>query len=98
MAKLKNVEAQIWRVEGFEVRIRYAGPGPVKGRDVRGDREHVPGYPFRRRRADEDLVADWVEGRFRPNYVGFEVDVLDGAGRAVHGRTKLRNLRDTYFE
>lgn len=96
MATIKYVEGQIWRVEGFEVKIRYSGPGPVKSRDVRGDRGNVPGYPYKRARPNDDNVSSWIEGRFRKTYSGYQVDVLDGNGKTAHGRTLLRNLRATY--
>lgn len=96
MATIKHVEGQIWRVEGFKVTIRYAAPGPVKQRDVRGDRGDIPGYRYKRARADSDNVAAWKAGRFRPSYSGFDVDVLDGSGRPVHGRTLLENVRASY--
>ena len=57
---------------------------------------NVPGYPYQRRRSDEDTAADWVSGRFVPNYPGFKVQILDGRGRVVHGRTLLANVRSSY--
>lgn len=95
---IKQVENQIRRTEGFQVRVRYAGPGPVKGRDVRGDRTSAPHYPFTRRRSDEDNVAAWIEGRFRKAYSGYDVDVLDASNKLVHGGTKLRTVRATYVD
>jgi hypothetical protein len=96
MASIQNVERQIRRVEGFAVRIRYGSPGPMKGRDVRGDRQSVASYHYQRRRPDGDTVAAWIEGRFRRSYGGFEVDVLDGAGKPVHGGTRLSTVRASY--
>ncbi|HMJ76132.1 MAG TPA: hypothetical protein VK507_09170 [Iamia sp.] len=96
MATISYVEGQIKRLEGFAVRIRFAGPGGAKGRDVRGDKAQIAGYPYRRKRPDEHSVADWVSGRFRTTYPGFQVDVLDTDGNTVHGRKKLGNLRSEY--
>lgn len=96
MARVSSVEARIKKVEGFDVRIRHAEPGRRKGRDVRGDREQVPGYRYRRKRSDDHSVAAWVQGRFQPHYTGFEVDVLDGSGSVVGGNTKLRTVRNSY--
>jgi hypothetical protein len=96
MATIRYVERQIRRLEGFEVRIRFSGPGGTKGRDVRSDKAQIAGYPYRRKRPDEDSVADWTSGRFRRTYPGYQVDVLDPAGKAVHGRKKLGNLRSEY--
>jgi len=36
--------------------------------------------------------------RIRPNYPGFDVDVINGDGQPVPGNTKLATVRDTYFE
>jgi hypothetical protein len=96
MPTVEFVEHQIRRREGFAVRFRYSGPGPTKGRNVRGDRMHVPSYPYGVRRRDSDTVAGWIDGRFRPTYAGFDVDVLDAWGEPVHGRTLLRTVRAAY--
>lgn len=96
MATIKNVEGQIRRKEGFNVRIRYGAPGPGKGRDVRGDRQAISGYSYARQRSGDDTVAAWITSRFAPNYGGLVVEVLDAAGKVVHGRTKLRNVRSSY--
>ena len=42
-------------------------------------------------------VAKWKE-KFKQPYPGYDVDVLDGNGDVVQGRTKLSTLRDTYSE
>ncbi len=96
MPTIKRVESQIWRAEGFEVRIRHVGPGPVKGRDVRGDRGEIRGYHFKRRRANEDSVSSWVQGRVRKGYPGCEVDLLEADGSTANGRKKLRTVRASY--
>jgi hypothetical protein len=43
-------------------------------------------------------VSEWKEKRFKPIYVGFDVDVVDGYGESVHGATKLGYVRDSYDE
>ena len=93
MAKVKRVEKSIWDVEGFSVRILYH-----TGVDVRSDREGVPVYPFDRAAKNEITVESWKAQRFRPNYPGFEVDVLDGDGDSVNGNTKLATVRDSYLD
>jgi hypothetical protein len=93
MAKVKNVEKRIWDLEGFAVHILHLG-----GRDVRGDRTGLPQYPYKNPAADDMSVEHWKTIRFRWVYPGFEVEVLDGDGRIVHGNTKLETLRSSYFE
>jgi hypothetical protein len=41
-------------------------------------------------------VNDWKKIRFKKHYAGFEVEVMDGRGRPVNGKTLLRNVRSTY--
>ena len=84
MAKVKNVEKRIWDLEEFAVQILHLG-----GRDVRSDRTGLPQYPYKIRASDDMTVEHWKTIRFRRVYPGFEVVVLDGDGRTVHGNTKL---------
>ncbi|MCZ7625487.1 MAG: hypothetical protein C3F12_06225 [Candidatus Methylomirabilota bacterium] len=93
MVKVKTVEKQIWDLEGFDVAILRED-----GRDIRGDRNGLPAYPFERCAKNDMTVAAWKEQRFLPNYSGFHVAVYDGDGQEVHGGTKLGTLRDTYLE
>jgi hypothetical protein len=95
MPTVKNVQRQIQRLEGFEVRFLYEGPGPTAGRDVRDDRSGLPGYPYERASYDS-TVADWVERRFKCTFPGFDVEVLKGDGSVAGGRTKLSTVRSTY--
>ena len=93
MATVRAVERKISRVEGFRVVIRH-----LDGRDVRGDREHLPGYPFERAMKNRSNVTDWKRVRFQPTYPGFEVDVIAENGTRVHGGTLLGTVRDGYLE
>jgi hypothetical protein len=79
-------------VEGFDVAIRYPG-----GRDIRGDRDNIPSYPYDRMAKNSMTVGAWRATRFHPAYVGFDVDVLDARGSAVAGNTRLATVRDTYL-
>ena len=88
---VKRVEKKIWDVEGFYVRILH-----LDNRDVRGDREDLPSYPYKRASMDEKTVADWKEERFKPNYPGFNVEVVKGNREVAHGGIKLGNIRDSY--
>jgi hypothetical protein len=93
MPIVKNVERRIWQIEEFAVAIKHAD-----GRDMRGDRMGIPQYPFERMARNGLTVAAWRDQRFRPAYIGFEVDVLDGTGQVVPGNTLLSSVRDSYIE
>lgn len=89
-------ENKIAAIEGFAVRLRFAGPGRTKGRDVRGDRTDVPTYGYRRAASSSITVAAWIQTRFEPTFPGYAVDVLDGNERVVSGRTLLSTVRASY--
>jgi len=91
MATVEAVERRVAAVEGFRVAVRH-----LDGRNVRGDRTHMPTYPYRRALADSANVKAWREGRFRSRYPGFEVDVLHRDGTPAHGATLLGTLRAEY--
>jgi hypothetical protein len=91
VATVESVERRIWNVEGFRVAIRH-----LDGRNVRGDRTHMPTYPYRRAMPDAASVTAWREGRFRLRYPGFEVDVLHRDGTPVHGGTLMGTVRAEY--
>ena len=93
MATVQAVERKIFRVEGFKVVIRH-----LDGRNVRGDREHLPAYPFGRAMKNRSNVKDWKRRRFQSTYPGFEVDVMAEAGGRVHGGTLLGTVRDGYLD
>lgn len=98
MPKLEFTEKKISVIEGFVVRFLHAAPGKAKGRDVRSDKTNLPSYSYRRKAAGTQTVAAWIETRFSKNYPGYEVEVLDGNGKKVHGKTLLSTVRDTYFK
>jgi hypothetical protein len=91
MSKVKTVEKRIWDVEGFAVAILH-----LHGSDVRSDKEGLPMYKYEKAAKNDMTVADWKEIRFKPNYPGFDVAVLNGSGETVHGGTKLWTVRDSY--
>jgi hypothetical protein len=43
-------------------------------------------------------VEKWKATRFRQTYPGFQVEVVDSDGAAVHGNTRLGTVRDTYLD
>jgi hypothetical protein len=91
MSTVRTVERQIQRTEGFVAHVLHPD-----GRDVRGDRDHLPSYPFTKKAAGTATVADWRRARFTMRYPGFEVEVVDAQGHPVHGATLLRTVRATY--
>jgi hypothetical protein len=88
---LKRLERSIRRVEGFDVAMLHP-----TGRDVRSDKQGLPGYSYSRAARDTFTVAQWRETRFRKSYPGFSVTVLNGDGKPAHGRTLLSTVRATY--
>lgn len=91
MPKVGRVELRISQVEGFLVKIHHLG-----GRDVRSDRQGMPGWPYERAAKDSWTVAQWRTERFNMVYPGFDVDVLDGDCNPAAGQTRLENLRESY--
>ena len=92
MPSIKNVQRKIRRVEGFEAIFLH-----LDGHDVNDSMEGVPQYPFANAADNYMTVEDWKRVRFRENYPGFKVAVLDGVGTSVDfGQTKLVTVRATY--
>ena len=81
---LATLAQQVLDVEGFAVQLR-APAGTASQR--------LDPYPFERAARGTWNVARWRDQRFVPTYPGLDVDVLDGAGRPVHGRALLSNVR-----
>lgn len=54
--------------------------------------------PFVNRANAGWTVKRWRTTRFDPNYPTFGVEVLDGSGQSVHGKTLLSTVRDSYEE
>jgi hypothetical protein len=94
VATIKQVEARIAHVEGFNVRIRHGRDG----RDVRSDKGNVKQYSFKRALKHSKSVKDWREGRFVRSYPGYAVEVLRADGSVAHGRSLLGNVRDGYLD
>jgi hypothetical protein len=92
MVTVKTVEKHIRDIEQFAVRIKH------NNRDLRSDRRGLPPYAYERKAKNDMTVDEWRQNRFRPNYYGLEVDVLDGTDNVCHGATKLGSVRDSYSE
>lgn len=92
MAKIGSVEKQIRKLEEFDVQFLHAG-----GRDVRADKQDVPGYDYDRKLKGSATVADWIVGRFKKKYPGYGVRVLKADGTKASGQTRLTTVRDSYL-
>lgn len=90
MTTIAKVEADIFKVEGFKVTIRW----PKTKRNVRDDKQKTPGYPYDRMARNEWTVADWRTVRFQRHYPGYDVDVLKPDGTKSKGKLSL--LRQAY--
>ena len=91
---VKTVSEKISQVEGFDVRIVAVGDDVG---DV-GRRRRVEDYPFVNAANGSWTVAQWRAKRFEPNYPDFNVEVLDGDGSSVHGKTLLSTVRNSYSQ
>lgn len=80
MTRLKDVEKKILLVEGFKVTFTQAG------KDVRGDKEGIPQYPYGNAAPSTWTVGEWKAKRFRPQYPGYDVRVFDGSGAEATGQ------------
>jgi hypothetical protein len=91
MKLTKTVAEQIFEVEGFEVRFVSRDGSDITQR-------RVDDYRYERAARHNWTVARWRDNRFTPNYPDFDVEVLAGDGRVVHGKTLLSTVRGTYAE
>lgn len=94
MPTIQKVERQIFRCEVFKVQFRDR----QTGRDVNGNLEGIPSYPYTRMALNRWSVNRWKEYRFNECYPGFDVAVLRNDQHVAHGRTLLSTVRDTYLD
>jgi len=91
--KIRNIEKRIFEIEGFEVKFYQ------NGKDVRSDLDiNAKQYEGTRMAKNSFSVNDWIEKRFKPQYAGYDVVVLNGDGSKARGQTKLSTVRDTYID
>jgi hypothetical protein len=93
MPLAKKIEKRIWDIEGFDVNILHEDR-----RNLRADKSDLPQYPYQNAAKNDWTVEAWKAQRFRPNYPGYDVEVLNGTNDPVPGNTKLGNVRDTYSD
>jgi hypothetical protein len=91
MVLRKTVNRQIWKCEGFKVKIKH------DGRVIKSN-SSLPAYSYKKALKNIKSVAQWKIDRFFKCYPGYEVDVLDARGKSARGKTKLGTVRDTYLE
>ena len=91
MIRVDTLERRIKQIEGFNVRVLW----PDKT-DVRSDYVGAKAYRCIRAARDSWTVASWIRERFKRSNPQFDVEVIDGNGNPVHGRTSLRNVRKWY--
>jgi hypothetical protein len=92
IGRVERIERSIRKVEGFDVRLLHPN-----GRDVRGDKQGLPPYPYLRAAKDGITVAQWRDTRFNASYPGYSVLVVDADGNRAHGGTQLATVRASYF-
>jgi hypothetical protein len=85
---IRTVEAQIRRVEGFDVRLLAREGSPKR----------VDDYPYVRASRGTMTAAQWRKQRFTPSYGDFGVEVLKADATAAPGKTFLSTIRETYLE
>jgi type I restriction enzyme M protein len=83
-----GVAEQVFQVEGFNIRFL------PQDRDA--SQRKVDEYPYSRAASGSWTVKKWRTTRFVPNYPEFDVDVLDGNGQPVHGKTLLTTVCASY--
>ena len=93
MQSTESVSEAIRELEGFDVRFVATG---VDDRDL--GRGRVEAYPFINAANRTWTVARWRAKRFDRMYPDFKVEVLDGDGSPVHGKTLLATVRNSYLQ
>lgn len=91
MIRVDTLERKIRQVEGFNVRVLWPD-----GTDVRSDYVGAKSYRCIRAARDSWTVARWIRERFKHSNPQFDVEVVDGNGNPVSGRTSLRTVRKWY--
>ena len=94
MPQVKTLERNIEDVEGFKINFLHT----QNGRDVNGNKNIGGDYPYENKAPARYTVSRWTENRFKSNFPGFDVEVLDGNGEPVQGNTRLDTVRDSYEE
>lgn len=91
MPKVEAIEKRISNIENFDVIIRGQD-----GKDLRSDMVLPKQYQAERMTRNSHSVNQW-KNKFKEQYPGYEVDVLNGQGNKARGNMKLSNVRDSYL-
>lgn len=86
--KVVDLEIRVQEIEGINIMLHWPD-----GRNVRGDYSDLRLYPHETPANDEWTVQEWINERFKPWYPGFDVVVVNSAGKSVARNTKLKTLR-----
>lgn len=89
MPRTAFIEKTIWNIEKFQVKIMQCG------NDVRGDKFISAQYIAGKMSKNSFTVGQWKE-KFKCQFPGYDVIVLNGDGTEAHGATLLCTVRDTY--
>lgn len=87
-----DVEKEIRSLEKFNVTILH-----LTGSNVRSDLEINVAYGYEKAAYNDWSVTEWIDGRFKQRYPGFDVVVLLKDGSKAAGNMKLKNVRTTYL-
>lgn len=90
MPKVENIEKRIYDIEGFEVNILT----PDR-KNVRGDALLPKQYEANRMTKNSFTVTEW-KLKFKTQFPGYDIEVIDGNGIIVDGHTLLSTIRDSY--
>jgi len=88
MPTVGKVQSKIRKIEGFDVNFLHRD-----GTDVKDNMDGIPQYSYAKAANKDWSVTYWIEARFKQNYPGFEVRVLDTKGKPVNGNTLLKNIK-----
>lgn len=76
-------------MKSFERKVKE-----VEGFDVKADSWEIPPFDYKRAAPSKLTVSQWIKKRCG----GEAILVYDGDGKAVHGRTQLSTVRNSYYE
>lgn len=79
-----ELEEQIFDKEGVRVVIR-------SGKDAT-----FPPYSYKNKASATMSKTSWYMSRVKPLLGDVEGEVIDGTGATPHGRTQMKNIRDSY--
>ncbi|MDF2608889.1 MAG: hypothetical protein K0R92_363 [Lachnospiraceae bacterium] len=79
-----ELEEQIFDKEGVRIVIRS------------GKEERFPPYSYKNKASATMSKNTWYMSRVKPLLGDKEGEIIDGTGDIPHGRTQMKNMRDSY--